>query len=69
MRKTFLRALVITAAIQFAITRHFAGTVVEEGRAERMWAMYPLNVVMNALAWTLMLTAAGRAVRAVRRIV
>ena len=69
MRKTFMRALVVTAAIQFAITRHFAGTVVEEGRAERMWAMYPFNVVMNALVWTLMPTAAGRAMRVVRRVV
>ncbi len=69
MRKTFMRALIVTAAIQFAITRHFAGTVVEEGRAERMWAMYPFNVVMNALAWTFMLAVAGRAVRVVRRIV
>lgn len=69
MRKTFVRALIVTAAVQFAITRHFAGAVVEEGRAERMWAMYPLNVVMNALAWTLMLTAVGRAARVVRRIV
>ncbi|MGH7622894.1 MAG: hypothetical protein ACREMU_11180 [Gemmatimonadaceae bacterium] len=69
MRKTFFRALIITAAVQFAITRHFAGTVVEEGRAERMWLMYPFNVVLNALAWTLMLTTASRVLRIARRIV
>jgi hypothetical protein len=69
MRKTFIRALVVTAAVQFAITRHFAGRVIEEGRAERMWLMYPFNVVMNALAWTVILAAAGRALRVARRLV
>lgn len=67
MRKTFVRALLVSAAVQFAITRHFAGAVVEEGRAGRMWLLYPLNVVLNALAWTLMLTATGRALHFVRR--
>ena len=69
MRKTFVRSLVITAAVQFVITRHFAGEVIEEGRAERMWMMYPLNVVMNALAWTLMITATRGVFRTLRRAV
>ncbi len=67
MRKTFVRSLIVTAAVQFLITRHFAGQAIEEGRAERMWLMYPFNVVVNALAWTLMLSAAGRVLRVARR--
>lgn len=67
MRKTFVRSLIVTAAVQFLITRHFAGQVIEEGRAERMWLMYPLNVLVNALAWTLLLSAAGRVLRVARR--
>ncbi|MHB8377377.1 MAG: hypothetical protein ACYDEB_10540 [Dehalococcoidia bacterium] len=67
MRKTFIRSLIVTAALQFVITRHFAGRVIEEGRAERMWLMYPVNVVANALAWTLMLTVATRVLRVARR--
>jgi hypothetical protein len=66
MRTTFLRALVVTAVVQFAITRTLAGQVIEEGRAERMWAMYPLNVLMNALVWTLAISAGGRALRVLR---
>ena len=69
MRKTFLRTLLVIGVVQFAITRHLAGQVVEEGRAERMWMLYPFNVVLNAIAWTLMLTMSARAVRLVRRLV
>ena len=68
MRKTFIRALVVIGALQFVITRHFAGQAIEEGRAERMWMMYPLNVAMNALAWTIMITLTGRVVRGLRRL-
>ena len=64
MGKTFLRTLAAVAVVQFVITRTMAGRVIEEGRAERMWMMYPINVVMNALAWTLVFAAFGR----VRRI-
>ena len=60
MRTTFLRTLAIVALVQFVITRTMAGNALEEGRAERMWMMYPINVVMNALAWTLMFAAFGR---------
>ena len=66
MRKIFVRTLAITAVIQFVITRAMAGHAIEEGRAERMWMMYPLNVLINALAWTLMLSLAGRFVRIFR---
>jgi hypothetical protein len=66
MRKTFVRALVVTAVIQFAITRTLAGQTIEEGRAERMWMMYPLNVLMNALAWTLAISAGSRALHMLR---
>ena len=69
MRKTFLRTLLVISVVQFAITRHMAGQTVEEGRAERMWMLYPFNVVLNALAWTLLLAASARAVRLVRRLV
>lgn len=67
MRKTFIRTLAVTAVFQFAVTRMLAGQVVEEGRAERMWLMYPLNVLLNALAWTLLLSAGGRFIRVFRR--
>jgi hypothetical protein len=60
MRKTFVRTLVVTGVLQFFITRRMAGQVVEEGRAERMWMLFPVNVVMNALAWTLLLAGIGR---------
>jgi hypothetical protein len=66
MSRTFLRALAITAIVQFLVTRTLAGQAIEEGRAERLWMMYPFNVFMNALAWTLLLTATGRLVRIVR---
>jgi hypothetical protein len=67
MHKTFIRTLVVTAVLQFAITRTLAGQTVEEGRAERMWMMYPLNVLLNACAWTLLLSAGGRFIRIFRR--
>jgi hypothetical protein len=67
MRKRFLRTLIVTAAVQFFVKRTLAGRVVEEGRAERLWMMYPVNVVANALAWTLLLTALSAAFRALRR--
>lgn len=67
MRKTFFRTLIVTAVLQFFITRRMAGQVVEEGRAERMWMLFPVNVVMNALAWTLLLAGVGRALSLFRR--
>jgi len=67
MRRTFMRSLIVTAVVQFVITRRLAGQALEEGRAERMWMMYPMNVVMNALAWTLLATAVGGAWRMLRR--
>lgn len=60
MRTTFVRTLAVVAIVQFVITRTMAGQALEEGRAERMWIIYPLNVVMNALAWTLVFAAFGR---------
>ena len=60
MRTTFVRALAVVAIVQFVITRTLAGRALEEGSAERMWMMYPLNVVMNAFAWTLFFAAFGR---------
>lgn len=67
MRKTFVRALVVNAVLQFAITRHRAGQAIEEGAAEVMWVRYPAVVLMNALTWTLLLALAGRAVGVFRR--
>ena len=68
MRRLFIRTLAVTAIIQFVVTRTLAGQAVEEGRAERMWLMFPLNVLLNAAAWTLMLAAAGRMLRIVRQV-
>ena len=67
MRRTFVRTLAVIAVMQFFVTRTMAGRVVEEGRAERMWMLYPVNVLMNALAWTLVISAGGRALRVFRR--
>lgn len=67
MRRTFLRTLAVTAIIQFVITRTLAGQTVEEGRAERMWMMYPVNVLVNACAWTLLFAVGGRTLRVFRR--
>lgn len=65
--KTFLRVLAVTVVLQFLVTRKAAGNVIEEGRAERMWMLFPVNVFLNAMAWTLVVTVIGKAVRAVRR--
>jgi hypothetical protein len=67
MRKTFLRSLAISAVLQFAVTRARAGRVEEEGAAEALWLRYPFVVLLNALSWTLMLSALGRVTRVVRR--
>lgn len=67
MRGTFLRSLVVIGIVQFFITRKQAGDALEAGRAERMWALYPLNVAMNAMMWTLLIAGSGRALRALRR--
>jgi hypothetical protein len=67
MRKTFVRTLAVTAILQFVITRRLAGQVLEEGRAERLWVLYPMNVLMNALAWTLFISLANGGMRIVRR--
>lgn len=67
MRKRFLRALLLTAVLQFVVTRTRAGRVENEGEAEILWARYPFVVVANALVWTLMLSAASGAWRALRR--
>ena len=66
MQKTFVRTLAVTAVMQFIVTRVRAGQAIEEGSAERMWMMYPLNVLVNALAWTIAIAAAGRVARAFR---
>ena len=60
MKKTFVRALVINAVLQFVITRHRAGRAVDEGAAETMWLRYPASVLVNAFVWSLMLTTLGR---------
>jgi hypothetical protein len=67
MRKTFMRSLLVTAVLQFIITRQRAGQVVEEGAAEALWLRYPFAVLLNALMWTLMLSTIGRGVRLLRR--
>lgn len=67
MRKTFFRTLAVTAIIQFVITRTLAGQTVEEGRAERMWMMYPLNVFLNTCAWTLLFSVGSKTLSVFRR--
>jgi len=67
MRRLYFRTLAVIAITQFFITRTMAGRAIEEGQAERMWMMYPLNVALNAAAWTLLFAAAGRALRVARR--
>jgi hypothetical protein len=66
MRKTFLRALIVNAVLQFIVTRARAGRVEEEGRAEMMWMLYPFIVLANAVAWTLIVSALGSIVRLLR---
>lgn len=65
--RLFLRVLAVVALVQFVITRQAAGNVIEEGRAERMWLLYPLNVVLNAALWTLLIAGAAGAARRLRR--
>lgn len=66
MSKTFVRALMVTTVLQFVVTRQRAGQAIEEGAAEALWLRFPFVVLLNALLWTLMLSAIGRAVRLVR---
>jgi hypothetical protein len=67
MGRLFFKVLAVIAVLQFVITRQAAGNVIEEGRAERMWLLYPLNVAINAAMWTLLLAGIGAMVRKVRR--
>jgi hypothetical protein len=60
VRRTFTRALIINAVLQFIVTRQRAGNVLEEGAAEALWMRYPFTVLINALLWTLMLSTLGR---------
>ncbi len=66
MRKTFTRALIVNAVVQFIVTRQRAGNVIEEGAAEALWLRYPFTVMLNALLWTVMLSTAGRIFGVVR---
>ncbi len=66
MKRTFLRALLVNAALQFAVTRHRAGHAIYEGEAEAMWLRYPAVVLLNTISWTLLLAIAGRAARTIR---
>ena len=67
MRKRFLRSLLITAVLQFVITRARAGRAIEEGAAEQLWLRYPFVVLANALVWTLLGSAGGLLLRPLRR--
>lgn len=67
MKKTFVRVLAVNAVLQFVVTRQRAGRMIEEGAAEMLWLRYPLSVLLNALVWTLMLSAFGRVASALRR--
>lgn len=66
MKKTFVRALIVNAVLQFIVTRQRAGNMIEEGAAEMLWLRYPLTVLLNALVWTLMLSTFGRVTGALR---
>ncbi len=66
MRTTFLRTLAAVAVVQFVITRTMAGRAIEDGHAERLWMMYPVNVVANTIAWTLLFAALARVRRLIR---
>jgi hypothetical protein len=67
MRRILIRAIVVNAVVQFAVTRHRAGRAIEEGAAEMMWVRYPFTVLLNALAWTVMLSVLGGTLRLLRR--
>jgi hypothetical protein len=67
MNRRFLRVIAVIAVVQFIVTRQAAGRVIEEGRAERMWMLYPFNVLLNAAMWTLFIAAVGRGFRLMRR--
>ena len=67
MKRRFLRTLMVIALVQFFVTRQAAGRVVEEGRAERMWMLYPFNVLINAAVWTLVFTLFAALSRTLRR--
>lgn len=66
MPKKFLGMLAAVAVVQFVVTRSAAGRAIEEGRAERLWMLYPLNVVASTVAWMLVFAAASRVHRLFR---
>lgn len=67
MKRTFIRSLVVTAALQFIVTRTRAGNAMEEGEAEALWLRYPFVVILNAVAWTLMIATVAGVTRPLRR--
>jgi hypothetical protein len=67
MWKMFIGALVVSAVLQFIVTRQRAGLAIEEGAAESMWLRYPFHVVANALLWTTIFAALNKGTQAVRR--
>ena len=67
MRKTFIRTLLIMSVVQFFMTRRMAGQVMEEGRAERMWMLFPVNLVLNAAFVTLVIAGTGGLLGVFRR--
>jgi hypothetical protein len=67
MKRRFVRTLLVTALLQFFITRQRAGRTLEEGAAEMLWLRYPSAVLANALAWTLMLSLFGATLSFFRR--
>lgn len=67
MSKTFTRALILNAVLQFVVTRQRAVNALEEGAAEAMWLRYPFVVLANALLWTIMLSTLGRIAAVFRR--
>lgn len=66
MNKTFVRLLIVNAALQFVVTRTRAGRTEDEGAAEAMWLRYPITVIVNALIWSLMISTIGRLLRPLR---
>jgi hypothetical protein len=69
VKKTFTRALIANAVLQFVVTRQRAGHAIEEGAAEALWVRYPFVVVLNALVWTIMLSMLGRVGSLLRHVV
>jgi hypothetical protein len=66
VKRILIWTLILSAVLQFALTRRRAGQTIFEGDAEAMWLRYPVNVLFNAAIWSAIALTVRAGVRALR---